>query len=216
MRATQRTNRSLRRAVAWIAVVATGVLGWAAYAPVELCSDPACARERFRMFVEVDSFLGIEPVALEASDAGGIVTPASILEHGGIRVLIGHDQSDLPYAAASGPLTPADLRQYTEVWRGQRLPANANAGLYAMLAPALVSETGERLFGIMFDMAGREGFAVAPAETARLFKDQSEESIALLQVRTFTHELLHALNSKRAGELRYNSTVYCDDISTTP
>jgi outer membrane protein OmpA-like peptidoglycan-associated protein len=188
------TGGSLRRAVTSIVVLATGVLGWAAYAPGEICSDPACARERFRIFVEVDSFRDIESVALEVSDGGRIVTPASILELGGIRVQISHDQKDLPYAAASGPLTAADLRQYTEVWRGQRLPADANAGLYAMLTPALVSETGERLFGVMFDMAGREGFAVAPGETARLFKDRSEEWIALLQLRTFTHELSHALN----------------------
>ena len=184
----------LRRAASLVAVLATGVLGWAAYAPVEMCSDPACARERFRIFVEVDSFRDIEPITLEANDDGQLVTPESILRLGGISVQIGHDQKDLPYAAASGPLTPADLRQYAEVWRGQDLPAGANAGLYAMLTPALVSDSGERLFGIMFDLAGREGFAVAPGETARLFKDRSEGWIALLQLRTFTHELLHALN----------------------
>jgi outer membrane protein OmpA-like peptidoglycan-associated protein len=177
-----------------VAAVAMGVLGWAAYAPVEMCSDPVCARERFRVFVEVDSFGDIGLVALEADEGGRVLTPASIIEQGGISVHIVHDQMDLPYAAASGPLTQADLRQYSEVWRGQRLPADANAGVYALLTPALVSDTGERLFGIMFDMAGREGFAVAPGETAKLFKDRGEQWIALLQLRTFTHELLHALN----------------------
>ncbi len=194
MSTSRRKSSSLRRAVAVIAVVATGALGWVAYAPVETCSDPACARERFQIFVEVDSFRDIEPVGLEAVDGDGVVTPASIIEGGGIRVQIHHDQVDLPYAAASGPLAPADLRQYTEVWRGQQLPADASAGLYAMMTPALVSDTGEQLFGIMFDLAGREGFAVAPGETARLFKDRSEEWVALLQLRTFSHELLHALN----------------------
>jgi len=215
MPATHGTKRSLRRTFITIAALATGVLGWAAYAPVEFCSDPACARERFRIFVEVDSFRDIEPVALEASDGGSIVTPASILQDGGIRVQIAHDQTNLPYAAASGPLTPADLRQYTEVWRGQRLPADANTGLYAMLTPALVSETGERLFGVMFDMAGREGFAVSPGETARLFKEQSEEWIALLQLRTFTHELLHSLNRQHLdaahvdGRLTIEAPTHC-------
>ena len=194
MPANQGRNNSRRRALTFIVVLATGVLGWAAFAPDETCSDPVCARERFRIFIEVDSFRDLEPVTLEASDGERLVTPASVLQHGGISVQIAHDQKHLPYAAASGPLTPADLRQYAEVWRGQRLPADANAGLYAMLTPALVSETGERLFGIMFDMAGREGFAVAPGETARLFIDRSEEWISLLQLRSFIHELLHALN----------------------
>jgi outer membrane protein OmpA-like peptidoglycan-associated protein len=215
MPATRGKTSTLRRAFTSIAVLATGVLGWAAYTPVETCSDPACARERFRIFVEVDSFRDIEGAALEASDSGSIVTPASVLDHGGIRVQIVHDQKDLPYTAASGPLTTADLRQFTEIWRGQQLPADADAGVYAMLTPELVSETGERLFGVMFDTAGRESFAVAPGETARLFKDGNEEWIALLQLRTFTHELLHALNRQHldaaqiAGRLTIEAPTLC-------
>ena len=60
MPANQGRRNSLRGAVKLIALLATGVLGWAAYAPVETCSDPACARERFRIFVEVDSFGDID------------------------------------------------------------------------------------------------------------------------------------------------------------
>src|SRR5690606_36400802 len=98
---------------------------------------------------------------------------------------------------------------------GRPPPADAHAALYALVTPALISDAGEPLFGIMFDVAGREGFAVAPSETLRAFRDNNEDSIALLQLRTFMHELLHSLNrghldaGQVAGRLTLEAPTRC-------
>jgi hypothetical protein len=195
--------------------LATGVLGWAAYAPVEFCSDPACARERFRIFVEVDSFRDIEPVALEASDGGRIVTPASILQDGGIRVQIAHDQTNLPYAAASGPLTSGGS---ASVHRGLARTAIAGGCEYGAVrhVDSRAGVRDRRAFVRGHVRHGRtRGFRGLAGETARLFKEQSEEWIALLQLRTFTHELLHSLNRQHLdaahvdGRLTIEAPTHC-------
>ena len=189
-------QRSIATAIALGALAVIAVVGWATYGPVEACSDPACAKQRFMVFVEIDSFRGVESAPTEALQDDEVVTLASILEGGGVRIQAEHDQAELPYAARSGALDRADLHRYAQVWRDRKAPGDADAGLYAMATPALVSDIGERLFGIMFDVEGREGFAVAPGETVRAFRDRNEESVELLQLRTFTHELLHALNRR--------------------
>jgi outer membrane protein OmpA-like peptidoglycan-associated protein len=112
---------------------------------------------------------------------------------GGVEVMAKFDQVELPYQAASGPLDQADLYEFTQAWRS-RATASNEASVYALLTPALVSDQGVPLFGLMFDTAGREGFAVAPTSTITYFGKREPESIALLQLRTFAHELLHALN----------------------
>jgi outer membrane protein OmpA-like peptidoglycan-associated protein len=66
----------------------------------------------------------------------------------------------------------------------------------------LVSDTGEPLFGIMFDDADREGFAVAPSTTAHKFSEREPGSVPTLQLRTFVHELLHALNRRHLDAMQ--------------
>ncbi|HLS82036.1 MAG TPA: OmpA family protein [Steroidobacter sp.] len=192
-----------RRALTSAAIAIAAVVGiWALFVPPRSCSDSACARERFRVFVEIDTFDNIEPLTLAIEHQGVVHTPSSILGGGGVRVEIVQDQTNLPYAAASGPLDRADLDQYAQVWRTRKPPRSAHAGVYAMATPALVSDTGEPLFGIMFDVQGREGFAIAPGETARAFSRSNPEAIGLLQLRTFTHELLHALNRRHLDAMQ--------------
>ncbi len=105
------------------------------------------------------------------------------------------DQLQLPFKESSGALDRADLYQFVAQWRDRASPQpGIDARLYALLTTALVSDNGEPLFGIMFDLAGREGFAVAPLTTARYFGEHEPDLVSTLQLRTFLHELLHALN----------------------
>lgn len=169
---------------------------WALFWQDENCSEPACARQRFSVAVELDSFEQVAPIPLEIETSEGSVSVNSVLESGGVDVRIQRDQTNLPFAAASGKLDRGDLYQFAKAWRNSPAAKGADAKLYAMLAPSIVSDTGEDLFGLMFDSADREGFAVAPMEIARRFQTHEPDSIPLIQLRTFIHELLHALNRR--------------------
>ncbi|MGH8178917.1 MAG: OmpA family protein [Steroidobacter sp.] len=195
-------RKLLSSALALVALLAVGIAGWSIFGPVDACADPACARQRFLVQIEVDSFRTVQPIALELTTAEHAVALESILASGGVAIKVDHDQTHLPYTAASGPLDRADLHQYAQAWRGLPVPAGAHAGIYAIMTPALISDQGEPMFGIMFDTEGREGFAIAPGETVRAFKDRNDESIALLQLRTFAHELLHALNRRHLDAMQ--------------
>lgn len=183
-----------------IVLLAAGAFAWAWLGATPPCADPSCARERFSVYIEVDRFDRVEPIALEVPVRdGGNVSVASVLGSGGIDVQLSPGSRTLPFAAASGKLDRADLYAFAQEWRDRAPNAKADAHLYAMLAPAIVSDTGEDLFGLMFDSNDREGFAVAPGEIAARFSANQPESVATLQLRTFIHELLHSLN-RRHGE----------------
>ena len=186
----------LRRAAVSCCLLAAAVLAWAMFWPDASCAQPGCAKRRYLVAVEVDAFRDVAPIELEQKREGRIVSLRNILAAGGIGLAIELDQKDVPYSRASGPLDRADLYQYAAAWRNNHMPKGAEAKVYAMLTPALVSDTGEPVFGIMFDTADREGFAVAPGTTERSFRDREPDSIAILQLRTFAHELLHALNRR--------------------
>jgi outer membrane protein OmpA-like peptidoglycan-associated protein len=175
-----------------LVAAAAGAVFWA-----ELpCSSPSCARARYSLFVELDSFKEIESIPLELDGGGRTISARSILASGGIDVEIEPDDQTLPYDIESGPLDRADLYQYSLVWRNLAAPSRTDGQIYAMITPALVSDRGEPLFGLMFDGAGREGIAVAPRQTIRTFQKTSPDAIPALQLRTFMHELLHALNRR--------------------
>lgn len=170
------------------------LVAWAFFFPDVACSDPSCARKRFDLFVELDSFRGFEPIALEVKTEQGVTSVDRILRSGGFDVTVVADDDTLPYSPESGPLDRADLYQYALAWRNLAPPSRVDAKVYALVAPSIVSDRGERLFGIMFDSAGREGVAIAPLETVRAFGRHEADAIPLLQLRTFVHEMLHALN----------------------
>jgi len=188
----------LRVRPARIAVVAllagAALFSWALLWPVSSCAEPACARQRFTVAIEIDAVRDVPPVELEVADTEGRVSLESIFATGGIALDVHSDQLDLPYQSASGALDPADLYQFAAAWRDRASPTGADARIYALLTTSLVSDTGEPLFGIMFDIADREAVAVAPATIARYFGDREPERVRILQLRTFSHELLHALN----------------------
>ena len=179
-----------------LAVVVT--LLWALFWQAENCSEPACVRQRFSLAIELDIFDRVQPIALSVETDDGAVSVNSVLSSGGIDVDVRTDQTNLPLAVASGKLDRADLYRFAQVWRSVQPKERADAQLYAMLAPSIVSDTGEDLFGVMFDSADREGFAVAPGEIAQRFQAREPESVPLMQLRTFIHELLHALNRRHA------------------
>lgn len=182
--------------VAALLVATVGLLfSWAMWWPANDCSEPGCARKRFAVSIEVDAFAQVPTIDFEALIDGEIVSLQSILRGGGIDARLGFDQLELPFRESSGPLDRADLYQFVTQWRNRGpLEPGTDARLYALLTTALISDNGEPLFGIMFDLAGREGFAVAPLTTARYFSEREPELVATLQMRTFLHELLHALN----------------------
>jgi len=183
--------------LAVIFVVALAALfGWALFWPEDACGEPACVRPRFSLAIEVDAFRQVAPIDFEVPVGESSVSLHQILAAGGIDVRVQPGQMDLPYMAASGPLDRADLYQFAATWRSKTIPEGVDARIYALLATALISDTGESLFGIMFDDVDREGFAVAPAMTVSKFGEREPEAIPLLQLRTFTHELLHALNRR--------------------
>lgn len=187
-------HRSVRVLVRSVVVFVLAALGWAFLWPDTTCSDPACARKRFTVFVEMDTLERAGDVPLEVRANGRRVTFGSILSKAGIDVMVARDQTDLPYDPASGRLDRADLYQLFQRWNQLPKPANADAKVYALLTTALVADTGESVFGIMFDYADRQAFAVAPSATRGRFEVNHPDLIPALQLRTFTHELLHALN----------------------
>jgi outer membrane protein OmpA-like peptidoglycan-associated protein len=182
------------RVAASVLLAGAAVFCWALLWPASWCSEPACARQRFTVAVEIDALRQVPPIALEVVDTETRVSLESIMAAGGIGLEVHTDQLDLPYQSASGALDRADLYQFAAAWRNRESPAGADAGIYALLTTSLISDTGEPLFGIMFDIADREAIAVAPATIARFFGEREQPSVRTLQLRTFAHELLHALN----------------------
>ncbi len=175
---------------------ASALLAWALLWPDSSCAQPACARQRFNIAIEVDALQQVPAIPFEVPARGRSVSLRAILKDGGIDTTIAPDDLDLPYKAASGPLDRADLYRFAAAWGGRHVPAGADAKVYALLTAALVSDSGEPLFGIMFDVKDRQGFAVAPATTANQFGEREPDAVPLLQLRTFAHELLHALNRR--------------------
>jgi outer membrane protein OmpA-like peptidoglycan-associated protein len=177
------------------------LLAWALWWPVKECADPVCARQRFSLFIELDAFKGVGGIRLHR-DSQEHSELRRLLADGGIDLTLAEDQTDLPYDPSSGRLDRADLYQYASVWRSLRPPASADARVYAIVAPGLVADNGDALFGLMFDYSDREGFAVAPSETQAKFRSHNPGAIPLLQLRTFAHELLHALNRSHIDAAR--------------
>lgn len=180
--------------LAGLTVAIVALSAWATFWPLDPCSHPSCARPRFSLALEVDAFQQVEPIAFNFHTDEGPVSLQSILATGGIDLAVTYDDLDVPYKAASGPLDRADLYQFVSAWRTRPAPTSADARLYALFTAGLISDKGESLFGIMFDLADREAFAVAPRTTERFFEAHESASIETLQLRTFVHELLHALN----------------------
>ena len=186
-----RRARSYVFAAAALAIVAA--LLWAVYWPESDCDHPSCARQRYSVALEVDALAQVEPISFEVADAEQPISLSEILRGGGIELDWMIDETALPYDPASGPLDRADLFQFVTAWKNKSVPGT-DATLYALFVNALMADDGSELFGIMFDTSGREGFAVAPRTTERFFREHEPTQIATLQLRTFAHELLHALN----------------------
>ncbi len=181
-------------AVAAIAAAFAGVLVWAHLRTIAGCADPDCAETRFRVHVEIDSLRGVEDLPLEVDGPDGPVSARALLASGGIDVEIKRDQTNLPYEPSAGALDQADLLAYLEAWSVRELRAGFDGQVYALAAPGLQSETGTPLFGVLFDLGAREAIAVAPLTTRRLFSRHEPDAVPLLQLRTLSHELLHAFN----------------------
>ena len=183
-------------AIAIALLTTSALLGWALLWPDSSCAQPACARQRFSIAIEVDALQQVPPIPFDVPAQGQPVSLRAIMSGGGIDTTVTPDDLDLPYKAASGPLDRADLYRFADAWGSKTVPSGADAKVYALLTAALVSDSGEPLFGIMFDVKDRQGFAVAPPTTANQFGDREPDAVPLLQLRTFTHELLHALNRR--------------------
>jgi outer membrane protein OmpA-like peptidoglycan-associated protein len=182
--------------IATALLTTSALLGWALLWPDSSCAQPACARQRFHIAVEVDALQQVPVIPFDVPAQGQSVSLRAILNGGGIDTAVTPDNLDLPYKAASGPLDRADLYRFAAAWGSKTVPSDADAKVYALLAAALVSDTGEPLFGMMFDVKDRQGFAVAPPTTANQFSEREPDTVPLLQLRTFAHELLHALNRR--------------------
>lgn len=181
-------------AFAGLAVLTVALVLWALYWPVNDCDSPRCARQRYSVALEIDALGKVEPIEFELANEGESISLAAILRGGGIVVRPKIDELGLPYDPTSGPLDRADLFQFVSAWRNQQPDEHADATLYALFVSSLIADDGKELFGIMFDTAGREGFAVAPGTIERFYDQNEPTLIATLQLRTFAHELLHALN----------------------
>ncbi|MBM0105189.1 OmpA family protein [Steroidobacter sp. S1-65] len=184
-------------ALAVIASAAGVLLLWAMFWPADECDRPSCARQRYSVALEIDALGQVEPISFEVAETDNPVSLESIMRGGGIELIPGVDQTGLPYDPESGPLDRADLFQFVTAWRSNPTQG-VDASLYALFVNSLIADNGEELFGIMFDTAGREGFAVAPRTTERFFREHAPTLIGTLQLRTFVHELLHALNRDHA------------------
>jgi outer membrane protein OmpA-like peptidoglycan-associated protein len=183
------------------AAVVIAVFLWAMFWPASACDRPSCARQRYSVALEIDTLGQIEPISFDVDDGDDRVSLKSIMRGGGIELTPAIDQIGLPYAAESGPLDRADLFQLVTAWRSNSTKGK-DATLYALLVYGLIADNGEELFGMMFDTAGREGFAVAPRTTERFYREHAPRHIPTLQLRTFAHELLHALNRDHADAVQ--------------
>lgn len=195
-----RTHRVRKTAVYVGAIVAVAIgllVPWALFWPAADCDDPNCARQRYSVALEIDALGQVQPIDLEVAEGDQPISLAAILRGGGIELTPEVDEVDLPYDPASGPLDRADLFQLVTAWRN-RASQGADATLYALFVNSLMADNGDELFGIMFDTSGREGFAVAPGTTERFFREHEPTLVQVLQLRTFAHELLHALNRHHA------------------
>lgn len=177
------------------------VLLWALFWPANDCDSPSCAQQRYAVGLEIDALGQIEPISFDVDDGNDRVSLESIMRGGGIELTPAIDQTGLPYDPESGPLDRADLFQLVTAWRSS-VTQGKDATLYALLVNSLIADNGEELFGMMFDTAGREGFAVAPRTTERFYRDHAPTLIPRLQLRTFAHELLHALNRDHADAVQ--------------
>ncbi len=181
-------------AVAAIAAAFAGILVWAHLRTIAGCAHPDCAETRFRVHVEIDSLSGVEELPLEVDGPDGPVSARALLATGGIDVEITRDQTNLPYEPSAGALDQVDLLAYLDAWSVRALRSGFDGQVYALAAPGLQSETGTPLFGVLFDLGAREAIAVAPLTTRRLFSRYEPDAVPLLQLRTLSHELLHAFN----------------------
>jgi outer membrane protein OmpA-like peptidoglycan-associated protein len=209
-------RRSWRIAIATALLTASALLVWALLWPDSSCAQPACASQRFNIAIEVDALQQVAVIPFDVPAQDQSVSLRAIMNGGGIETAVTPDDLDLPYKAASGPLDRADLYRFAAAWGSMTVPSDADAKVYALLAAALVSDTGEPLFGIMFDVKDRQGFAVAPPTTAHQFSEREPDAVPLLQLRTFTHELLHTLNRRhfdavqmRDGRLTLEAPTRC-------
>lgn len=190
---TARARKASFYALAVGLLVSGTLLLWALFWPEKECDRPSCARQKYSVAVEIDALGQIDPINLEMTQADNPISLAHTLRGGGIEVSPLPDEVGLPYDPASGPLDSADLFQFASTWKNKAAPG-ADATLYALFVDSLIDDNGQELFGVMFDTSGREGFAIAPRTTARFFREHEPGQIAALQLRTFAHELLHALN----------------------
>lgn len=194
---TERPFKMALYAGAGVAVALLLLLAWALLWPASDCDDPNCARQRYSVALEIDALGQVPPIDLEVAEGDAPISLSDILRGGGIDLRPVIDEVGLPYDPTSGPLDRADLFQLVTAWRN-RASANTDATLYALFVNSLMADNGDELFGIMFDTSGREGFAVAPRTTERFFGEHEPALISVLQLRTFAHELLHALNRHHA------------------
>jgi outer membrane protein OmpA-like peptidoglycan-associated protein len=185
--------RTRSAAALGLLALALGLAGLALW-PDSICSEPSCAQLRFRLSVELDSLREADAFPLVTTANGSRFGAAELLAEGGVAVEVVRGDAELPYDASAGALDEADLAAYAEAWSERDAPPAGSARVYALSAPELRSASGDLLFGVLFDHAGREAIAVAPNTTRRLFAERHRELVPLLQLRTFTHELLHALN----------------------
>lgn len=197
----RRSRKAGWYALALAAAAIAAVFLWAMFWPENDCDRPSCARQRYSVALEIDALGQVEPISFEVDDGEARTTLESIMLGGGIELAPTIDQLGLPYDATSGPLDRADLFQFVTAWRSQSARGK-DATVYALLVNALIADNGEELFGMMFDTAGREGFAVAPRTTERFFREHAPALIPTLQLRTFAHELLHALNRDHADAVQ--------------
>jgi outer membrane protein OmpA-like peptidoglycan-associated protein len=209
-------RRRLFMALAALAGAGLLLLSWALWWPLGDCDRPSCARHRFTVGIEIDALGEVEPIAFDIDNGHESLSLQSILRQGGIEVLPVTDELGLAYDPSSGPLDPADLFQFVSAWRNRGRIEGTDATLYALFVDALIADNGDNLFGVMFDTAGREGFAIAPRTTERFFATEESAFISTLQLRTFTHELLHALNRHhmdaaqwRDGRLTLEAPTLC-------
>ena len=108
-----------RGRVTWAAglIAVSGIVAWALFWPDSSCSEPACARRRFAVAVELDAFKQVDPIEFAVSVGHERVSLRSIFASGGVDAQVMQDQTDLPYKAASGALDRADLYQFATAWR---------------------------------------------------------------------------------------------------
>jgi outer membrane protein OmpA-like peptidoglycan-associated protein len=187
----------------------TVLLGWLFLVFAPPCSSVACARPRFDLRIDLVRLEGAESLDLErAVNEGDRVV--DLFTRAGLKTTLVSRKKPLPLLQ-TGTVTVGDLFAYRRMYRENA--AGNQPEIYAIEADSIQSDSPGDVFGLLFDFQDdanpltsenvpRSGIAVATNAMRARFSKESEATIEALKLRSFAHEISHAVNRSHSDAVR--------------